>query len=115
MLAHMRMMTAAMAQGSTGGDYKALVCIFLAGGNDSNNMLLPIGDPTTEELRSDYETARGVLALDRLQCHTLNVPTTTKAFQKHWGSALPTMGVHPNAQPLADRRLLRAFPHEEDV
>ena len=26
-----------------GGDYKALVCIFLSGGNDSFNMLIPRG------------------------------------------------------------------------
>ena len=29
---------------STSGDYKALVCILLAGGNDSFNMLIPTGD-----------------------------------------------------------------------
>lgn len=103
MLAHMRLMTAAMAQGSApASGYKALVCVFLNGGNDSNNMLLPIGDPTSDELRADYEAARGVLALDPTLCHELNVPTSTKAFQKHFGSALPEMGVHPNAQPLAE-------------
>src|SRR5258705_9814816 len=36
----LRFMNAAMAQ--TGiADYKALVCIFLAGGNDSNNLIVP--------------------------------------------------------------------------
>ncbi|NWK57611.1 DUF1501 domain-containing protein [Verrucomicrobiaceae bacterium N1E253] len=103
MLAHMRLMTAAMAQGSSpAGGYKALVCVFLNGGNDSNNMLLPIGDPASDELRSDYETARGVLALDRTNCHALNIPATTKAFKKHFGASIPAMGVHPEAQPLAE-------------
>lgn len=103
MLAHMRLITAAVAEGSPdGGGYKALVCIFLNGGNDSNNMLLPIGDPTSDELRADYESARGILALDRSICHTLNVPASTQVFQKHHGATTPAMGVHPTAQPLAE-------------
>ncbi len=41
------------------GDYKALVCIFLYGGNDSNNMIVPV---TTAGYQS-YAAARGPLAL----------------------------------------------------
>src|SRR5277367_2818818 len=36
----LRFMNAAVAQSNI-SDYKALVCIFLQGGNDSNNMILP--------------------------------------------------------------------------
>lgn len=36
----LRFMNAAMAQSNV-TDYKALVCIFLAGGNDSNNLIIP--------------------------------------------------------------------------
>src|SRR6266436_5873246 len=36
----LRFMNAAVAQSNI-LDYKALVCIFLAGGNDSNNLILP--------------------------------------------------------------------------
>lgn len=36
----LRFMNAALAQSNI-SDYKALVCIFLAGGNDSNNMVMP--------------------------------------------------------------------------
>src|SRR5260370_40873254 len=43
----------ALAQ--TAPDYKALVCIFLFGGNDSNNMIVPM-DSTTYQT---YFTARG--------------------------------------------------------
>jgi len=35
-----RLMNAMMAQSNI-NDYKALVCIFLAGGNDSNNLINP--------------------------------------------------------------------------
>ncbi len=36
-------LTSALAQG-TGGDYKALVCVFLNGGNDGNNTIIPNAD-----------------------------------------------------------------------
>ena len=37
---NLRLMNAAMAQSNI-TDYKALVCIFLQGGNDSNNLIIP--------------------------------------------------------------------------
>ncbi len=105
-LAQMRLMTAAVAAGDSGTGYKALVCLFLAGGNDSYNMLVPMGDPASDEARADYEATRGILKLDRTTLHALNIPTSapdtpTKTFQKHYGSVFPQLGVHPNAQPLA--------------
>src|SRR5438045_105638 len=36
----LRFMNAAVAQSNI-NDYKALVCVFLAGGNDSNNLIVP--------------------------------------------------------------------------
>src|SRR5712671_42727 len=42
----LRFMNAAVAQSNI-NDYKALVCIFLAGGNDSNNLIIPT-------IQSDY-------------------------------------------------------------
>jgi uncharacterized protein (DUF1501 family) len=44
-------------------DYKALVCIFLVGGNDSNNMLVPI-DSTGY---ANYAQVRSILALPQAQ------------------------------------------------
>ncbi|MFC4991345.1 DUF1501 domain-containing protein [Rubritalea tangerina] len=109
-LAQVRLMTAAIAaeaSSTPSSDYKALVCLFLAGGNDSYNMLVPIGDPSSDEARADYEAARGILALDRNLAHPLNTPTAapdtpTDAFKKHYASAFPPLGTHPNAQGLAD-------------
>src|ERR1041385_276963 len=43
----LRFMNAAVAQSNI-SDYKALVCIFLSGGNDSNNLILPT-------LQSEYD------------------------------------------------------------
>jgi uncharacterized protein (DUF1501 family) len=48
----------ALAQ-SSGPDYRALVCIFLYGGNDSNNTVLPMDDASV----SAYTSIRGPLAL----------------------------------------------------
>ena len=59
-LAHLRLMNAAMAAGEPLASYKALVVVFLAGGNDSNNMLIP---GRNHPSRSDYDTNRGVLAI----------------------------------------------------
>lgn len=47
----------ALAQSSS--NYRALVCVFLFGGNDSNNMVVPMDDPSYRA----YLAARGNLAL----------------------------------------------------
>jgi len=47
----------ALAQGTS--DYKALVCIFLFGGNDSNNMIIPFDSAGYK----NYQTIRSNLAL----------------------------------------------------
>ena len=44
---------------SAAPDYKALVCIFLFGGNDSNNMIVPVDDTNFKA----YTSLRGALAL----------------------------------------------------
>lgn len=54
-LAHMQLMGTAAAQ-SAGQDYKALVCIFLNGGADTNNFLIPMAGAA----RTQYDSGRGV-------------------------------------------------------
>ena len=55
------------AQTAPAGDYKALVCVFLFGGNDSNNMLIPADTPTY----TTYKSIRGNLALPQASLVTL--------------------------------------------
>src|SRR5580693_6781813 len=43
----------------SGPDYRALVCVFLLGGNDSNNTVIPMDDASY----SAYQSIRGSLAL----------------------------------------------------
>lgn len=58
-LAHLRLTSAALAAGPALGDYKALVVLFLYGGNDSFNMLIPASGHPERQL---YEDGRGILA-----------------------------------------------------
>ena len=50
---------ATQSASNTGDEYKALVCIFLYGGNDSFNMLIP----ADKNEYGEYATSRGSLAL----------------------------------------------------
>lgn len=66
------------------GDYKALVCIYLYGGNDSFNMIVP----TAGQAKIDYLASRGGLALT-----SGLVPLTPAAGTGPAGYALhPSMG-----------------------
>lgn len=62
----------AMAQTTTGTDYKAIVCLFMFGGNDGNNLLLPY-EPATY---AKYQQGRSNLALNQATLLPLN-PTNT--------------------------------------
>ncbi len=55
-LSHLGMLA---ARAQSVGDYKALVCVFLEGGNDANNMVVPIGSSSY----AAYAAARTVIAL----------------------------------------------------
>jgi uncharacterized protein (DUF1501 family) len=64
------------------GDYKALVCLFLTGGNDGNNTIVPI-DPTGY---ANYSAIRGPLALP--QANLVPLPElggTSTRFGLHRG------------------------------
>lgn len=67
-------------------DYKALVCIFLNGGNDGFNMLIPSDDARY----SVYAAARGHLAIAQEELLALNGT----------GPGGETYGVHPSARGL---------------
>ncbi len=66
----------ALAQGTT--DYKALVCVFLFGGNDANNTLIPVDTAGY----TNYSTVRGPLAIPQSQLLQL--------------SAMPNFALNPN-------------------
>ncbi len=57
-MGQLALMNQAMAAAPSFSGYKALVCVFLTGGNDSLNMLVP-----TNASYSDYKAIRGALAV----------------------------------------------------
>jgi uncharacterized protein (DUF1501 family) len=75
-------LVSAMAQGAT--DYKALVCIFFFGGNDSNNLIVPIDSAGY----TNYQTVRANLALSKASLLPLQIG----------GQA--NYGLHPNLPEL---------------
>jgi uncharacterized protein (DUF1501 family) len=58
--AHLTRLGMMSANAQTTSTYKALVCVFLFGGNDSNNMIVPI-----DSRYGLYQTMRGSLALSQ--------------------------------------------------
>ncbi|WP_256200423.1 hypothetical protein [Verrucomicrobium spinosum] len=94
-LAHLKLMQGALNAQSGGSGYKALVCVFLNGGNDSNNMLLPF----TGTARTDYEAGRGVLTIPTANANAalnaLQINATNVAESDPLGGYLGTFGVHP--------------------
>ena len=71
-----------------GGGYRALVCIFLSGGNDSWNLLSPWSGPssTSADAYAEYAASRSDLALtqaQRIQISPENTPGRT--FGVHGG------------------------------
>jgi uncharacterized protein (DUF1501 family) len=73
----------ARAQSSDG--YKAMVCIFLFGGNDSNNLLVP-NDAATY---ANYQKIRQNLALSQASLVSIHDPATNANY-----------GLHPSFAPL---------------
>jgi uncharacterized protein (DUF1501 family) len=76
-------LVSALAQGTT--DYKALVCIFMFGGNDANNMIVPV-----DSQYANYQSIRANLALPQASLLPLQIG----------GQA--SLGLHPNLLELQD-------------
>lgn len=88
---NLRLMNAAMAQTNI-TDYKALVCIFLQGGNDANNLIIP----TIASEYNNYAAIRTpVLAIP--QSALLGLMNGTNAYVD---SAGHSYGLHPSCPEL---------------
>ena len=82
----LRFMNAAVAQ-STINDYKALVCIFLQGGNDSNNLILPT-------LQSEYDNYASI------RTPVLAIPQSAILPVTSLDGTGQTFGLHPSCPEL---------------
>ena len=79
------LMQAAYAAGPF-NDYRALVCLFLFGGNDSQNLVIPLGGEY-----AGYATGRGNLAIPTANVLPLNAGIAGRSF-----------GLHPSMTGLAN-------------
>src|ERR1035438_6316050 len=92
----LRFMNAAVAQSNIGpNDYKALVCVFLQGGNDSNNLVIPT---VTSEYNNYSAIRTPVLALPQGALLNLLVPGTSNNYVDPAGHSF---GLHPACPELA--------------
>jgi uncharacterized protein (DUF1501 family) len=93
-LRDLRFMNAAVAQSNI-NDYKALVCVFLAGGNDSNNLIVP----TVQSEYDNYAAIRtNVLALPSGAVLRLK---KADGITDYMDAAGHSFGLHPACPELA--------------
>lgn len=76
-----RIAAAATPAAKAGADYKAIVCLFMYGGNDANNLVIPTS--TTEY--AQYDAARGAVRIPLAQLLPLSITNTPGR----------TFGLHP--------------------
>lgn len=100
-LSDLRILNTAMAQGPVLSDYKALVCVFLNGGNDSNNMIIPT-------LASEWENYAAIRTPVLAVPNTDGSAATALALNSRNGTAgFPgsdgrTYGFHPAMPEMRD-------------
>jgi uncharacterized protein (DUF1501 family) len=82
--------TAAAANLNPDDDYKALVCLFLAGGNDSYNMLVP----NNASAYAEYKNTRDNIALEKTDL----LPITSNGK----GQPYSEFGIHPGMPEFRD-------------
>lgn len=86
-------LTAGAASATNFTDYKALVCLFLNGGNDSFNMLVP----RQQSAYNDYEQVRGGVGGTGLAIPRANLHQITSALQNTpAGAGYGDFGIHPD-------------------
>jgi uncharacterized protein (DUF1501 family) len=93
-LAQLQLAGAAAAQ-SAGEDYKAIVCVFLNGGNDANNLLMPAGSSSA---RTAYQTGRGVLSIPDAQYDF--TPGTNNGYFNEGANAITLDPVSSRINPI---------------
>ena len=74
------------------GDYRALVCIFMSGGNDSNNMVIPNHNDATISNYTAYSNARAAQGLAIAQNQLLPIAVPRLGGLNY--------GLHPSLGPL---------------
>lgn len=98
-LAHAATVYSKSQRNLLGNDYRALVCVFLYGGNDSFNFIVP----RDASPHATYAATRGVIAVPRNELVTLNPTASGAAYGLHPGVATGTAAApHPAMTALAN-------------
>ena len=87
------------AQKAIGKDYKALVCLFLRGGCDMNNVLIPVG---SNPQASGYANDRGPIAIPNGIVHPTYNPSGKDETLAINVSGQGPMGLHPQLKNLSN-------------
>lgn len=113
----LQLAAAGSAAGQSATDYKALVCIFLFGGNDANNMVLP----TDADSWGRYFSARnqgadpialmpqGTAPTPVGQVNSVTGRTSALGKPEHWGGVLPISPKTAQAIPQNTSATIRTF------
>jgi uncharacterized protein (DUF1501 family) len=110
-LAQLKLVGSAAASGGA-SDYKALVCVFLNGGADQNNIVIPAGSSSPARLA--YQSGRGVLAIPDTDFDNISylqgsgtaslssrITPGNQTYDPSSGYTGGQMALHPGAAPLA--------------
>ena len=111
------------ALASTSAPYQALVCIYLAGGNDSNNMVIPIA--TAQQNYGLYAQGRQTLALPQAGLHAIQngadtyglhplMPEMAALYTAGNAAILANVGmlVQPTTKQIFQQNLLAQLPSQ---
>lgn len=92
---------AARASSTTSSDYKALVCVFLYGGNDSFNTIIPISGPARTDYNVTRPTGSGQIGITT-GLHQLNAPASGAGSPNSIAGDTSVYGLHPSMAGLAN-------------
>jgi uncharacterized protein (DUF1501 family) len=113
----MQLATMGSVAAQTAPDYRALVCIFLFGGNDTHNMVLATDDDSWSRYWLARNTGQDPIALMPVgtastplgQTSTLTGRVSARNRPEFWGGVLPIVPNTPNPVPAGTTAAARTF------
>lgn len=113
----LQMAAVGSAAGQVASDYKAVVCIFLFGGNDANNMVLATDSDSWGRYFAARNTGNDPIALMPVgtaptpvgQVSTVTGRTASLKTPEAWGGVLPIVPDTPNPVPAGTTAASRTF------
>src|SRR5689334_19982226 len=95
----LQLTAASTAAAAAAPDYKALVCLFMQGGQDGNNMVLATDDDSWGRYQSARNTGASPIALSRTAVRTPPGNGAWGLTPSGWGGVVPFAPATPQAIP----------------